>query len=293
MSLSLRDSWLFFFALLSLSQSGNIAKYSGADVEILGFWRLMIAALIATGYGFYVKSKEPNALIQLKLPNDKNLKWIVISGFLFFVHLWTYKYSAQNTLIAHSMILFALNPLWTAIIAPRFLGDKLHPNVKFAFAFGFLGIVIIALSYPKNAEPHILGNLSALLSGFFYSLYFMSSKKARSETENVIFVPLLFFIASIGFGITGLIKNLDFFPTNQQFWLSIFALIAFPTFVGHSSMVYLVKKVNVNWLSCGKLIEVPLAAIVAYFAFGQELTISMFIAFGLAGASVFLLFKKV
>lgn len=285
-----RDLLIFFLALLTLSQSGNIAKYSNASVEILGFWRLFIAGILAAVFAFYTyqKAKPPriNPLHWNRLP------WLCASGVLFFIHLWTYKFSAQNTTIAHSMTLFALNPLWTALVSERLLQDKVSTNVKLATGVGFISIVLIAMSYNTQGPSHFMGNLSALASGFFYSAYFIMSKKNRRETENIYFLPILFLVASGLFGITGFLRNQNFFPEDPRFWPCVAALIVFPTFIGHASMIYLVKKLNINWLSSGKLIEVPLASLVAFFAFGQSLNSLTLLAFGFTAISIYLLYKK-
>ncbi len=285
---------IFFLALLCLSQSGNIAKFSNASIEVLGFWRLLIAGLITSAYaGYsYIKSIRQDKMAPDGFLSFQKLPLIGFSGFLFFTHLWTYKYAAQNTLIAHSMILFALNPLWTALVAEKLVGDKVSSNVKIASAVGFTGIVLIALSNEQSGQSYFWGNLAALLSGLLYSAYFLTSKKSRLETNNVYFIPLLFLTAAIFFGLTGVTLGKDFFPQDPRFWWSVTALIAFPTLIGHASMIYLVKRLNINWLSSGKLIEVPLATVVAFLVFDQSLSPMTLVAFCLTAISVYLLYRK-
>ncbi len=285
-----RDLLIFFLALLSLSQSGNIAKFSNASVEVLGFWRLFIAGLLALLYALYIYTRTPqSSRPSLRFSRDP---LVLVSGLLFFVHLWTYKFSAQNTTIAHSMILFALNPLWTALVSQRLVQDKVSIHVKLASVVGFLGIALIALSFENQRSSNLWGNLAALLSGFFYSAYFLASKKSRKEVDNVYFLPVLFLVTSLLFGITGVFRDQNFFPSDSRFWPSVAALIIFPTFIGHASMIYLVKRININWLSSGKLIEVPLASLVAFFAFGQSLSAATLLAFGFTAVSIYLLFRK-
>ena len=127
---------LYFLALLSLSTSANLAKLNHMPSQVLGFWRLGIAALLLAIWVFAIK--------RTPLPRiTKDFRWVLLSGFFFFLHLWTFKYAAKNTSISHTMIIFSSNPVWASLGAVAFFNERLSIRLVLSYVLALLGVFIL------------------------------------------------------------------------------------------------------------------------------------------------------
>ncbi len=267
---------LYFLALFSLSTSALFAKLNQMPSEILGFWRLGLSTVLLVGYLLFKKKFPP-----LKL--NHNTKWVFISGFFFFLHLWTYKYAAKHTLVSNTMVLFATNPIWASIGGRLYFNEKIYRRVYAAYFIAFLGILYLVWSNLTFTPEYNLGNLSALISALFYAAYMLTGNQAYS-TYQYMTCAFFFLIASLFTG-HNFIEGY-----SSSSWLAVVGLIIFPTFLGHFVLTHLVSTMNLGIMSCGKLIEPIFASILAYFIFKESLTASFYVSFGLTSTSVIILF---
>ena len=274
---------LYFLALVSLSTSPNWAKLNHMSSETLGLYRIGGAAFLLFIYLFFSKKLK-------KINFDRNFVWALGAGLFFFLHLWTYKYAAKNTLVSNTMILFATNPVWATLGGQILFKESIKPRVIFSYMLALIGVFLLVSENLKlNPENH-LGNVSALVSAFFYALYMITSKKARLKIDNNNFSLVLYSTCAAMFGLTVLSTNAPVTGFDAISWWSVLGLIALPTFLGHMSFTFLVKHMNLSLMTCGKLIEPILASIFAFFLFGEHLGQNAIYAFILTGVSVMILF---
>ena len=274
----------FIVALTSLSSSSLIVKWSQAPLEFLGFWRLVTAGLLLFTVVLFRHGPRPS-----RRPFAE-WKWPFISGVFFFFHLWTYMMAAQNTSIAHMMILFATNPLFTMAGASLFFREKLNPRLFYAYPLALLGLWILVQEKVSFAPRSLWGDEMAFLSAALHAAYLLSSKRSRQNFDNLSFSTALYLITGMLFGILALVDGSAFMITENRPWFAVFALIILPTFSGHALMTYLVNKMEVSLLSCGKLLEPAISSLLAYFIFDEAVHFRTLIAFVLTASAVFLLF---
>jgi drug/metabolite transporter (DMT)-like permease len=284
---------LYFLALFSLSTSSTLAKVNHMPVEVLGFWRLSIAAGML---GVWLISKrifttprpETGSPVRSR---QRSWGWIFLAGFFFFLHLATYKYAAKNTTISNTMILFASNPIWASIGAALFFQERITRRLVLAYVISLIGIYILMHKQIQFSPEGVQGDISALLSALFYSLYMLAGKKARLQVKNTVFSFFQYAICAAFFGITVLALHANFTGYESSSWLAVLGLVLLPTFLGHFSMTYLVKFMDINIMSCGKLLEPVFAAVIAYFVFSETLQLEAWIAFILTSISILILFE--
>jgi drug/metabolite transporter (DMT)-like permease len=275
---------LYFFALISLSTAPNWAKLSSMPVEVLGFYRLTGAACLIA---LFIVVKKRQLLLNLGI--TKQLIWVLLTAFLFFLHLYTYKFAAKNTSISNTMIIFSSNPIWASMGSYLFYKEKLTFRIFISYGLALLGVyLLVAGTISQNIG---LGDVSALISAIFYAGYMLVSKKARAYYDNFIFAFALYLLTGLLFLASALLQQRTFTGYSNLSWLSVLGLIALPTLLGHMSMTYLVKFMDISIMTCGKLIEPVLASIMAYYIFNETLSPRAGIAFICTGAAVLVLFS--
>lgn len=276
---------LYFLGIFCLSQAANLVKLAAAPPDVIGFWRLMAAAILLLPWAVW-----RGGLGQVLKTRPRELFYILLTAAFFFGHLWTYFYAAQQTRIANAMIIFATNPLFAS--AGSFLLFRERFTWKLALAYALaLGGIIQLVQHSLSWDPtHVSGDVSALISAILFSGYLLSTKKARRSFSNATFSCLLYFFTSLFFGFSGLAKSLNFTDYPAITWWSIAGTVLLPTLLGHAVMSYLMNSMNLNLMTCGKLIEPVLSAVAAYFIFSEIPSPRTALAFALTATAVFILF---
>lgn len=274
---------LYFLALFSLSTSANWAKLNQMPVEVLGFYRLGIAALLL---GLWLFAFKRNKLP----PLDRKMGWILLSGFFFFLHLWTFKYAAKNTSISNSMIIFSSNPVWASLGAVFFFGEKLRPRLILSYFLALASIYsLVAHGLNFNQEMNS-GDISSFFSAILFALYMLTGKKARQHFDNKFYALVQYSVCALCFGLFILYSGAPITGHSPVSWFAVAGLIFLPTFFGHFSMTYLVQYMDLSLMTCGKLVEPVMASVIAALVFKETLSPNAPIAFALTSAAVIILF---
>lgn len=281
----MKNYLLYFIAIFSLSQSANIVRLAQAPIEVLGFWRLLISAAIVVTISIW---RGP--FFQHLKAQPKAFWYSVISGIFFFLHLWTFFYASKNTTIANCMIIYSTNPLFVAVGAYFFFQEKMNWRLAIAYLLAFAGIYQLMSHNLKFDQGMVAGDFSALISAIFFTVYLLTGKKVRSHFANTEYSSIIYFVASLCFGLFGLSQGIQFTNYGLQTWLSIGASIILPTLLGHALFTYLMKFMNVNLMTCGKLIEPAISSAIAFLLFHEELKSNTLLAFLLTSIAVLFLF---
>jgi drug/metabolite transporter (DMT)-like permease len=277
----------YFVAIFSLSQASVLIKFSAVPPAALGFWRLLGASLILLAFRSWKESpKDIYGSINI------NKKWVVLTGVFFYLHLFSYFYAAQNTSIAHCMILFALNPLFTAVGAKVFFNEPLEKNVIVSYIFAFVGLYFLLQNRFNLGIASWHGEASALASGLLHSCYTLLSKRSRTQMNNWNFGIGIYFVCSVCFLLTALTFQTPLTGYSTNSWLAVLGTILIPTLLGHSLITYLMNYLNINWMSCGKLLEPTFSAFVAFLVFNETVTLNTVLAFFFTSTAVLFLFFK-
>ncbi len=262
-----------------------LIRWSGTAPEILGLWRLLGASLIMLP--LVIHQKEVFKL--LRRPSWESL-WIFASAFFFFFHQWTYSLAAQNTKITHCMILFATNPLFASAGAVYFFKEKLSWRWSVAYFLSFLGVFLLVKQDIDINHSSTAGNVYAILAAVFYAAYVLTGKKARLTVNNIPYSFFVYFLTGVGFLIVSISRHSSLLPTHTYSWWAIAGTILIPTFLGHLLFAYLMKRMDLNIMTCGKLMEPPISSIPAFFIFQELPDASTYQAFILTAVGVLILF---
>jgi drug/metabolite transporter (DMT)-like permease len=227
---------------------------------------------------------------QKRIPMNKTTLWIVLSGFFFFLHLWTFKYAAKNTTISNGMIIFATNPVWVSIGAILFFKEKLAKRLYLSYALAFVSVYLLVGAQFKLQSDSDWGDLSALVSAILYAFYMLTGKKARQHFDNTSYAFIQYSVCALCFAMCIGVTGAPVTGYDSVSWFAVAGLVLLPTFFGHLSMTYLVHHMNLSLMTCGKLAEPIMATVIAWFVFGENLNPNAPYAFALTATSVAILF---
>lgn len=273
---------LLAVTIVSLSQASIIARWAAAPAEVVGFWRMLLA-VVCLSYFMWRRRSEFNA---------KGARLAAISGSFFFLHLYTYIFAAQNTLIGNAVILFAVNPLITAAIVH--IKERTMPDAFFLFAYTLAGAGLFVLLRNKMQFGDRLtpGDWAAVVSAFFFSAYVLTGNEARKSLPTTLYTWLAFLVSGIFFLGLCIARESELWAYPKSTWTAILCYVIVPTFLGHSLFAYLMARLPLQLMSWGKLVEPLFAGFSAFLFFGEAIGPEWFLAFALTAAGAALLRGK-
>jgi len=264
---------LFLLAITSLSQAAPIARWAAAPPEVIGFWRMLGAT------AFILPFALRHGLRSFVQTNQRSSLLALASGLFFFLHLWAYVYAAQNGSIANCVIIFASNPIFTAAGAFVFLREKITIRQIVAFVFTGFGLLLLEHRRFRFGEGLSMADVCALMSAVFFSGYVLTGNASRRVTPNFVYSLLVYGAACVLFLAVGTLRQVNMTSWSPVTWIAIAVNVLVPTILGHTIYSYLLKHMNINLMSCGKLLEPLIASFSAWLFFNEILSIDSLLAF--------------
>ncbi len=281
---------ILVLALTSLSTSPLWVRWAQAPLVSIGVGRLLGAGLVTIVWILLKSENFKVALANLRLASKSGWAWL--TGFVFFLHLWTYMEAVQTTSVAHLVLIFSSSPIFTAVGSLLFYRDRLLPRFFLVYGLAIAGILLLFQDHSAASVSTLHGDLVALLSALLHSVYALLGKRARQQLDNWQFTSVLYLVSGTLFLVWALASNAPLLIPTSNFNLAILGLIIFPSLLGHSLYTYLLKHVNINFLSCAKLLEPGLSTLLAFLFLSETIGTQDVVAYGLIATAVVILFWR-
>jgi drug/metabolite transporter (DMT)-like permease len=270
-------------SLVVLSQSGIFIRLANTDATAIGFWRMILALPVLVFLLLW--KKHMRVLREL---SGQQWIYLVLCGFFLFAHFYTWFLSVQKTSLAHSMILFCTNPLFTALGAWLFFQEKLRLSHGVAMVFCFVGIYLLLSE--KGGTHSLEGDLLGVVCSVLFSAYVLTGKGLRAKLPNIPFAIVTYSACAFFFFVLMLSQNVPFFEYSTTAWLAFAALAYGSTILGHSLFTHCLQYFHVNVLSISTLVEPALTALSGYLIFQEKVGFFGILGFCFVGFGIFTLY---
>lgn len=166
----------------------KILRVYGFDITDILSWRYLIGFLSLAAFSAALPG--PPAL---RIDSARFRTALVMAVCIFGVNA-AFTWSNFFTTVANAIALSFTAPLFAAVLAWIFLGEKVRASHQLAIIIGFSGVCIFALSTyagiagrQTDLSPNIpLGNGLALLSGLLFGWYFVMARKFAQRDGEVM-----------------------------------------------------------------------------------------------------------
>ena len=204
----------------------------------------------------------------------------------------------HKTSVANAAILFATNPLFTAVGSYLIFGEKLSLRYVLAMALGLVGIVVTFFENLKFHPEAFMGDILVLISAIFFSGYIILSKKARHHTSNVPFTFILNLVTA-GFSLMTIFlidaqaqqqTYVTLFDHSARNWWAFVLMAIFPSILGHALFTHTLKFLNINLMSTTMLLSPVLASLVSYLFYHETVGSNTVLGFIITASGVFSLY---
>jgi len=167
-------------------------------------------------------------------------------------------------------------PIWTAILAALFLGERLTARRLVAIALGFAGVLVILRPGVGIVDPGAVAVLGAALG---YAVAYVSTKSlARTESP----IAILFYMTVLQLPLTFVAALPEWrWPSAPMWpWLIVVGVAAL---TAHYCITQALKRADATIVVPLDFLRLPLIAVIGYFAYAEPLN-----PFTLLGAALVL-----
>ena len=265
--------------LIAASQSGNIIRLADAHPVVIVGWRLVLATLISV------------PLAGRRLGELGRLTWgerglLVLAGLALTGHFVFWTAAIQHTTVANTMVFFNVNPVFTATAAYLIFGERAGWRLWLAIGLGLAGVATIGLGDLVLARDHLLGDALAVLCSLLFTAYFLLGKRLRPRLDNRAYTAALYAVAAFAAMALVPVQGQAYSGYDGTTWFAFLLLALVPTMLGHTSMNLALRYIPAGTISVLTLSEPFFAALVAYWAWNEEVSAQTVLGFVLIACSV-------
>jgi drug/metabolite transporter (DMT)-like permease len=264
----LKVGLLLLAGLLTFGFAPIAVRYA-TDVEplTLASMRTVFSVLILLPFWFRMK-------VPLSRLKEKGISapMMALAGFCLGLHFTFWIASLHYTSVASASVLVTIHPVMLIVAEGFLFKRKFRPLVWAGVLIAFTGSLMLGLADETGGQVYpnpALGNALAFTAAVIFVVYFLIGRSIRQKAEWIDYVFHVYLHAAITCTVLTIIWVGGIPEITLNSIVVGLALAIGPTIIGHGAMNYAVKYLSATLLSTLVLSEAVIAAIAAYFIFGE------------------------
>lgn len=254
-----------FLGILCISIFPVIVRMNLTSGLISAFYRMAIATAIILPYAIYKK--------KLHVQNYKMLLPMLLCGILFASDIAVWNISIQHSSATQATLLTNLSPIWVGVFSFIFLSYRPRKSFWLGTLIAFIGMMVFVgidtiLEF-KLDFAFFLG----ILSGLFYALYILASKKLLEKLEVITFMTYSMIFSTIFLFIINVAYGEQFFGFSNNAWISLFIQGIVCQLIAWLLISYATKNMRATRVSLSLLSQAIFAAILAALFVNEKITV--------------------
>lgn len=234
---------------------------------ISAFYRMLIAAILIVPYALLTR--------KLEWYSSKTMLLIVVCGILFGSDVAVWNIAIQESTATQASLLTNLAPVWVGIGSYFFLTNKPSRNFWIGTLFALLGMVILVGVDTFIHFSFDIAFLLGVLSGVFYAMYILVSKKVLAEVDVLPFMCYSLLTSSFFLAIINLFFGSTFTGFSTIGWSVLVIQGVVCQLLAWTLLSYATQKMRATRVSLSLLSQAVLAALLAWWFLDEEITLQM------------------
>lgn len=249
---------LLWLGVCAAAVSAPLIRYTDKDAALaVSFWRCVAGAVILAPFAFR----------SLRMRKVRELKTSAVAGVFLAVHFGTWIASVNMTSVAASVLLVSLAPVFVALIAPRFLNDRLTSRGWLGISLALVGTVIIAGK--DFGGTSFSGNVLALIGGATAGYYVVAGHLARRHMNILEYAVVAYAVAALLLLPACLVAGVDLAGYAPKMWWAIAGLVIGPQLLGHTVVNWVLSDLDATTVSVAIMTEPVIAIAMAFLLFDE------------------------
>ena len=182
---------VLWLGVLSLSTGSILVRWCESPPLVTAAWRMTIAAAAVLPFALGRARSELAGLSRRELGTG------MLSGALLALHFATWISSLGLTSVAASTVLVNTAPVWVALCAPWFTGDRTRWTGWIGIASSLAGGAVIGFGDFAGDRNALRGDALALAGGIALALYLVAGRRLRARTSLVAYLAISYTTAAL------------------------------------------------------------------------------------------------
>ncbi len=253
-------------AVLAVSWASILVRWAGGTPALaLALYRLFWSALIFAV--FFLPKDQGNPGGAPRTLKDNLI--ILSAGLWLALHFAAWIASLQFTSIAHSLMLYSTQPVFTLLLGPVLIGERGDRRAYLAVLLALAGVALIAGGGSSDGTTRFTGDLLALASALFMTFYLLVARHARGKIGLFSYITRVYSLAALLMLFFCLIAGVELFRYPLKIHLIMFLLAVIPTGIGHSLFNWAARRIETYKVNLAAIGEPVLASLMAYLFFSE------------------------
>jgi len=234
---------------------------------ISAFYRMTIALAVILPYAIFTK--------QLELPKGNTFFLALLCGICFGSDVAVWNIAIQNSTATQASLLTNLSPVWVGIGTFIFLRPKPSRNFWIGTAIALLGMITL-VGFQFFAQLSFdIGFSFGVLSGIFYAIYILISKKVLGKISIVNFMTLSLISSSFFLGIISWYLGEPFNGFSNIGWFVLLIQGLVCQLLAWTLISYATQHMRATRVSLSLLAQAILATLLAWIFLNEVITLQM------------------
>ncbi|RPJ16593.1 MAG: DMT family transporter [Desulfobacteraceae bacterium] len=251
----------------AVSTGAIFARLAEAPPIVIAAYRVGLASLIIAPVA-WIRAKD-----EIMNLSKREILLAALSGFFLALHFAAWITSLSYTSIANSVVLVNTNPLWVGLLTRLVTGDKLKKASVAGIIISVTGAAIIGAGDYAAGYNALLGDFLAVIGGICAAFYLLIGRNLRGKLSLEAYIMvcygsaavfLWFAVLSLGMRITGY---------SSTTVASFFGLAVVSQIIGHTCFNWALRWFTPGLVAVTLLGEPIGSTMLAYFIFGEKLTV--------------------
>jgi DME family drug/metabolite transporter len=249
-----------------LGPFSRLAFSEGVQPMEIAFWRALLA------WGFFGAHAAATRSLRINLRDVPMVVLFALTGITLFYG--AYQLAIQGGGAALASVLLYTGPAWVAVIARFTFREPLTLVKIIALTLTLIGVVCVSGGGSMQISAATL--FFGLTAGFSYSLYYIFGKYFSTRYSS----PNLFFYL-LPIGAVTLLPWVEFTAKSPTAWSALICIAALCTYGAYYCYYVGVKYLEASRAAIAATLEPVVAAVVAFFWWGERFGITGYIGSGL------------
>ena len=257
---------VLWLGVLSLSTGSILVRWCESPPLVTAAWRMTIAAGVVLPFALGRARSELAGLSRCELGTG------MLSGALLALHFATWISSLGLTSVAASTVLLNTAPVWVALCAPWFTGDRTRWTGWIGIASSLAGGAVIGFGDFAGDRNALRGDALALAGGIALALYLVAGRRLRARISLIAYLAICYTTAALLLWVCVCCAGQAGLGFSGRTWAALLWMGVVNQHLGQSSYNWAMRYLSAGVVSACLLGEPLIGSLLAWWLFGETLS---------------------